>query len=454
MEFSAIILAAGKGTRMKSARSKLVHQAAGLAVIEHVVAATRAAGVRRITLVLGHGREEVEALFAGQSDITYALQEEQLGTGHAMLMAAPYFQDDDTVLVLAGDTPLLRPVTLIDFMAAYRQQGFGAAVLSTRLDDPTGYGRIVRDRKGQLQAIVEEKDADTDIKAIKEINSGMYCFNAGTAFAALRELGNDNAQGEYYLTDILAILREQGQPVQCICVDAKEDIYGINDRRQLAAAEKVLRRRKNDEVMLSGVTLMDPDTVYIDVGVNIGPDTVIYPQTMLQGATVIGSGCEIGPNTRIADSVLGDRVTVEQSRISQAKVGDDCNIGPFAYLRPETVLNSGVTVGDFVEIKKSIIGEHSKIPHLSYVGDAVIGKDVNVGAGTITCNYDGVNKHRTVLEDGAFIGSNTNLVAPVTIGCNAFTGAGSTITKDVPANALAVERAPQRIIEKWGRKKT
>lgn len=451
MEFSALILAAGKGTRMKSQQTKLVHKAAGRAIIEHVTAAARAAGVARITLVLGHGREAVQALFAGQDDISYAVQEQQLGTGHAMLQAESHFRADETILVLAGDTPLLQAATLQAFMAAYERQGGGAAILSTRLDDPQGYGRIVRDNKGDFLRIVEEKDADAATKALREINSGMYCFPAGAAFAALRHLGNDNAQGEYYLTDILAILREQGQPVQCICIEAGEDILGINDRRQLAQAEQVLRRRKNDELMLAGVTLVDPAVTYIDSAVQIGPDTVIYPQTMIQGATVIGRDCEIGPATRITDSVLGDRVTVEASRIREAQVGNDCNIGPFAYLRPATVLGDGVKVGDFVEIKNSTIGEHCKIPHLSYVGDATVGREVNIGAGTITCNYDGANKHRTILEDGAFIGSNTNLVAPVTIGQNATTGAGSTITRDVPAGSLAVERAPQRSIEKWRR---
>jgi bifunctional UDP-N-acetylglucosamine pyrophosphorylase/glucosamine-1-phosphate N-acetyltransferase len=281
----------------------------------------------------------------------------------------------------------------------------------------------------------------------------MYCFNRADAMAALSKVGTDNAQGEYYLTDILKILISQQKKVEIFKTDASDDIYGINDRVQLAQAETIIRQRKNIELMKSGVTITDPGSIFIDSEVEIGRDTVILPFTMLEGATVIGERCEIGPGTRITSSNIGDDVTIESSRIKEARIGKACTIGPYAYLRPGTVLHDNVKVGDFVEIKKSVIGEKSKVPHLAYVGDATVGTKVNIGAGTITCNYDGVNKYETILEDGVFIGSNTNLVAPVKIGQNSTTGAGSTITKDIPANTLGVERAQQRNIQNWTRKK-
>ena len=454
MEFSAVILAAGKGTRMKSKYSKLVHRVAGKAIIEHVVAAVQAAGISKITLVLGHGREEIEALFSGAAGISFAVQAEQLGTGHALLQAVEYFTDQEKILVLAGDTPMLQASTLQKFMDDYATNAETAGVLSTRVVDAYGYGRIVRDEAGDFMRIVEEKDADGTIKAIDEINSGIYCFNAAEAFAALRNLSNDNAQQEYYLTDILEMLREQGRKVQCFCISAEEDIYGINDRRQLAQAEQILRRRVNDRLMLSGVTLIDPASTWVDVGVKIGRDTIIYPNTIVEGHSCVGEDCEIGPNTHITDCSIGDAVRIESSRLWQAELGDACTIGPYAYLRPGTRLGSKVKVGDFVEIKKSLIGDGSKIPHLSYIGDATIGSSVNIGAGTITCNYDGHNKFETILEDGVFIGSNCNLVAPVRIGNHAVTGAGSTITRDVPAGSLGLERADQKNIEHWQEKKS
>ncbi len=299
---------------------------------------------------------------------------------------------------------------------------------------------------------MEEKDASSEEKWISEINSGMYCLQVKEAFAALMKLGSSNAQGEYYLTDILEMLIQEQHRVEVLLMHVPDDIYGINNREQLAFAEGKMRQRINAGLMLGGVTMIDPQSTYIDAGVCIGMDTIIYPGCIIEGATRIGEGCRIGPDTHISDSIIGNDVFIENSRIKEAEVGDECNIGPFAYLRPQAVLHKGVKVGDFVEIKKSVIGAGSKVPHLSYIGDAILGKAVNVGAGTITCNYDGKNKWQTILEDGAFIGSNTNLVAPVKIGEKAVTGAGSTISRDVPANALGLERAAQKNLENWTKK--
>lgn len=452
MVCSAVILAAGKGVRMRSHIPKVVHPVAGIPMVKHVAQVITAAGINKITLVIGQQHELIKDLFAGQN-FQYAVQAEQLGTGHALLQARSEVESDDMVLVVAGDTPLLQAETLQQLIAHHRNCQATATVLSTTLDDPFGYGRIVRDQDGRLERIVEEKDANPEEKKIDEINSGMYCLQVKEAFAALQKLGSSNAQGEYYLTDILSILKNKGHRVEVFLTQSRDDIYGINNREQLAWAEKIMRRRKNHQLMMDGVTIIDPDTTFIDSHVSIGMDTTIYPFTIIEGETTIGESCHIGPSSHLNDARIGNQVVIENSRIKEAEIGDECTIGPFAYLRPGAVLRQGVKVGDFVEIKKSIIGPGSKIPHLSYVGDAKLGSDVNVGAGTITCNYDGKNKWPTILEDGVFIGSNTNLVAPVRIGRNAVTGAGSTITRDVPADTLAVERANQKHIEGYTKKK-
>lgn len=447
MKFTAVILAAGKGVRMRSQLPKVVHRVAGKPMVVHVADAARQAGIDRIVLVVGHGRQAVEDLFS-PGVVEFAVQEEQLGTGHALMQAQAKVSQDETVLVLAGDTPLLQGATLQGLIDYHRESGAVATVLSTEVEDPYGYGRIIRDASGYFQGIVEEKDASEADKIIREINSGIYCLQVQDAFAALAGISASNAQGEYYLTDMLKTLKDEGKKVEIFLMDAREDIYGINDRVQMAQAEEILRRRKNEALMRNGVTIIDPRSTFIDSEVEIGSDTIIYPGTLIEGRTLIGTGCEIGPGTRITSSCIGNNVLIENSRIKEAQVGDECTIGPFAYLRPQAILHRGVKVGDFVEIKKSTLGEGSKVPHLSYIGDAVVGKGVNIGAGTITCNYDGKNKWETVLEDGVFIGSNTNLVAPVKVGANSVTGAGSTITRDVPANTLAVERADQKNFKK------
>ena len=447
MDCTAVILAAGKGVRMRSELPKVLHRVAGKPVVQYIVEAVKGAGVQSITLVVGHGREKVTHSLAGQ-DLNFVVQEEQLGTGHALMQAADQIDPAHTLLVLAGDTPLLRQETLTRIIDFHTSEQAYATVLTCEFEHPYGYGRVIRDIDGSFSRIVEEKDASPEERTVKEINSGIYCFQAGAALAALSKIKASNAQGEYYLTDVLEILKKEGKKVLPLMLEAEEDIYGVNDRVQLAYAEKIMRQRKNRALMQNGVTLVDPDSIYIDDAVEIGPDTIILPNTMIEGKTVIGSNCEIGPNTRINDSQLGNGVTVESSRVKEAIVGDKCTIGPFAYLRPEANLAAGVKVGDFVEIKKSQIGEGSKVPHLAYVGDAIVGKEVNIGAGTITCNYDGRQKSQTILEDGVFIGSNTNLVAPVTIGQNSITGAGSTISRNVPPETLAVERAEQKHLKK------
>lgn len=432
---------------MHSELPKVVHRVAGKPMVMHVCDAARQAGASRLVVVVGHGKETVQALFA-PGEVEFAVQEEQLGTGHALKQAESLLSQENTIMVLAGDTPLLQARTLQELADYHLTSGAAATVLSTRVEDPYGYGRIIRDAKGCFHCIREEKDASLDEKQIEEINSGMYCLDARKAFQALAQIGAQNAQGEYYLTDILTILKNEGQRVEVLELDAREDMYGINDRLQMSQAESILRRRKNEVLMRAGVTIIDPVTTYIDIEVEIGADTIIYPGTMIEGLTRIGKACEIGPHTRISSSQIGNKVAIENSRLKEAQVGDECTIGPFAYLRPQSVLHRKVKVGDFVEIKKSTLGEGSKAPHLSYIGDAKVGKYVNIGAGTITCNYDGAHKYETVLEDGVFIGSNTNLVAPIKVGTHSITGAGSTLTRDVPAETVAVERAEQRHLKK------
>jgi len=451
LSYTAVILAAGKGVRMKSNLPKVVHKAAGKPLVAHVADAVRAAGVKDIIIVVGHGREHVQNVFAGD-EVKFATQEEQLGTGHALKQAEGMVDPHSTVLVLAGDIPLLRPSTLKVLLDHHQKHQAQATVLTTHLEQPTGYGRVLRDENGSFLRIVEEKDASPEEKKAKEINSGIYCFQAGSVFRILHQLQPTNAQGEYYLTDVLEILKGEGHRVEVMSAAEPEEIHGVNDRIQLAQAERILRHRKNYQLMRDGVTLVEPDSIIVDSEVIIGRDTVLMPFTLIQGKTVIGESCEIGPWTNINDSIIGNRVIIESSRVKEAEISDDCIIGPYAYLRPGTLLRDHVKVGDFVEVKQSTIGSGSKIPHLSYVGDALVGREVNIGAGTITCNYDGQHKHQTILEDRAFIGSNTNLVAPVKIGESSVTGAGSTITRDVPAQSLAVERADQRVIP-WKKKK-
>ncbi|CCO08607.1 bifunctional UDP-N-acetylglucosamine diphosphorylase/glucosamine-1-phosphate N-acetyltransferase GlmU [Desulforamulus hydrothermalis] len=452
MELAAVILAAGKGTRMKSDLPKVLHRVGGRPMLGHVLRAVVGAGATNTVVVAGFGVQQVREFLGDQARVV--LQEEQLGTAHALLQAEQALADfAGDLLVVCGDTPLLRASTLTGLVQAHRQTGAAATLLTAEMPDPGGYGRVIRSADGGVCRIVEQKDASPEELLVREINTGVYCFKGAGLFEALREISPANAQGEYYLTDIIQILVQRGLPVQAVSLADPQEVQGINDRLQLSRAEQVLRQRVLADLMLQGVTVMDPATTYIEQDVKIGRDTVILPFTFLQGQTEVGNCCVIGPGSRITDCLIGDGVEIQYAVLAGSRIGSHTVIGPYAYIRPGTVIGEHAKVGDFVEIKKSTIGNGSKIPHLSYVGDAVIGEKVNVGAGTITCNYDGKNKYQTVLEDGAFIGSNTNLVAPVKVGRDAVVAAGSTITKDVPAEALAVARERQTNLADWVKKK-
>ncbi|GAV31823.1 glucosamine-1-phosphate N-acetyltransferase [Coriobacteriaceae bacterium EMTCatB1] len=451
MGASALILAAGEGTRMRSRLPKVAHEILGVPMVRYVVDAARASGCDPVVVVTGHGAETVERLL---EDVQTVRQEQQLGTGHAVQCAQEAFAEaDGSLVVLSGDSPLITSETIRALVGARESARAAAAVLTAVLADPTGYGRIVRDEAGRLARIVEEKDASDEERAIREVNTGFYCFDARVLFEHVHLLDNANAQGEFYLTDVIDVLRREQLPVVAIAASDSAEVLGINNRAQLAEAAKVMQRRINRAHLLAGVTMRDPELVWIGPRVTIGRDVTLEPMTFLMGDTSIGEGSVIGPDSRITDSVVGENAVVDSSIVEGSCVCDGVRIGPRAYLRPGTVVRPNAKVGTSVEVKNSLIGEGSKVPHLSYIGDAEIGAGVNVGAGTITCNYDGRSKHRTVIEDGAFVGSDTMLVAPVRIGAGAVTGAGSTITRDVPADALAVERSEQRVIEGWSKRR-
>ncbi len=447
MQTSAIILAAGAGKRMRSDTNKVLHKLCGKPMVEHVIDACRSIGIFQFYVVIGNDAEQVKEQLG--DGYTYVLQKEQLGTGHAALQVSPYYQNEPHVFVLCGDTPLITGDTLKRMQQIHKETEADATLLTTVLADPGDYGRVVRDAQGQVCGLVEAKDATREQLAINEINTGFYCFRANRLFAALGELTNDNAQGEYYLTDVIAAIYQAGGRVASCRLEDSQEALGINDRVRLAQAEAILRQRIRQRLMLEGVTFLQPETCLVDAGVSIGQDTIIYPGVIIEGQTTIGRNCIIGPNTHLVDCQLGNGVSIEHSVARQSTIGDDCIIGPYAYLRPQTELATGVKIGDFVELKNSQIGAGTKVPHLSYVGDATVGAGVNIGAGTIFVNYDGRQKHRTVVGDGAFIGCNSNLVAPVHIGQEAYVAAGSTITKDVPVDALAIARSRQENKEGW-----
>jgi bifunctional UDP-N-acetylglucosamine pyrophosphorylase/glucosamine-1-phosphate N-acetyltransferase len=448
-KLAAVILAAGKGTRMKSAQPKVLHPVAGLPMVAFPVAAARKLGCDPTVLVVGHGAEAVRKELSG-STVDFALQAEQLGTGHALLCAREALRDfSGTLLLLCGDVPLLREETLERLIAEHQTNQAAVTVLTAELADPFGYGRILREGD-QVLGIVEEKDASREQKAIREINTGIYAFEAPFVFEALAGVDCDNAQREYYLTDVLAAARVAGRRVGAVVLDDADEAMGINDRVQLAQASAVMRRRINERHMRAGVTIIDPEQTYIEPQVEIGPDTVVYPGVCLAGSTRIGSGCLIESQVTIHDCQLQEHVHVKPGSVLEgSEVGAETAIGPMAHLRPGTVLAGHNKIGNFVETKKAHIGFGSKASHLTYIGDAELGSNVNIGCGTITCNYDGVNKHRTVIEDDVFVGSDTQFVAPVRIGRNSLIGAGSTITKDVPPDALALSRSQQRVVEGW-----
>ena len=447
-ELIAVILAAGKGTRMKSALPKVLHRVCGKAMVSHVLDAAKAAGARRNVVVVGFGAEAVREALSDAAEVV--VQEEQLGTGHAVLQTETCLAGErGTVMILCGDTPLLTTALLKRLYDAHVTSKAQATVLTAILPDATGYGRVIRTAAGDVEKIVEHKDATEDERKVREVNAGIYCFEKEALFAALRKVGCDNAQGEYYLPDALAIIREAGGKIAALAADDFEETLGVNSRAQLAEAEKILRRRKNRALMDEGVTLMDPDSTFVDTDVIVGRDTVIYPFTWLEGATTVGEGCVLGPSSRFSDARIGDGVTAHFVYAHECEIGDGVTMGPYVHLRPGTKLAKDVKIGNFVEVKNSVIGEGSKLPHLQYIGDCDMGAGVNMGCGTITVNYDGRNKFRTTIGDRAFVGCNSNLVAPVSVGNDAYIAAGSTVTRDVPPENLAVARARQKNIPDW-----
>lgn len=442
MTIMGIVLAAGQGKRMKSKLYKVLHKVSGKPMVGHVIHALEQIEAQRTVVVVGHGADAVKACLG--DSVEYAMQEQQLGTGHAVLQAEPLLgQEEGLTVVLYGDTPLVTSESLQEMIRIHREKGAAATVMTAIMEDPFGLGRIIRSENGSVSRIVEQKDCSAEEREIKEINSGMYCFSNRKLFEALSKVTNNNSQQEYYLTDVIGILVDQNEVVEAYCTPDAMDTFGVNDRVALSIAERIMRERINRKHMLNGVTFIDPASTYIDADVQIGADTVVLPGTILKGKTVIGEDCVIGPQTEITDSTIADGVHIKQSVLLEAVVGNESTIGPFAYLRPGANLGEHVKIGDFVEIKNATLADDVKVSHLSYIGDAKVGKNVNFGCGAITVNYDGFNKQLTEVEDDAFIGSNVNLIAPVKIGKGAYVVAGSTITHNVPENDLAIARERQ-----------
>lgn len=447
----AVILAAGEGTRMKSKVPKVIHKVLEKPMVEYVVEAALEAGASEICVVVGHQKE---AVMSGISyPVTFVYQESQLGTGHAVMQAETFIGDTGQTLILFGDTPMITGETLKSLIAEHNHSHNTVTVLSAKIEDPTGYGRIIRDENQEFLKSVEDKDASPIEKQSKEINSGMYLFDSKALVEALGKLSTNNAQSEYYLPDTLMTIMGQGLKVDALVCKDYEEILGINNKVQLAEAGRIIQKRINEQHMLNGVTIIDPSHTYIGKEVVIGVDTTIYPGVIINGDTVIGTECNIGPNTNIQSCHIGNNTSVNHSTVLESTVGDHTTIGPYAYIRPNCTIKNHIKIGDFVEIKNAVIEDYTKVSHLTYIGDADVGEHVNFGCGTVVVNYDGVHKHRTTIKDHAFIGCNTNLVSPVIIEENAYTAAGSTITEEVPAYALGIARAKQMNIEGWVKRK-
>ena len=447
----ALILAAGQGTRIKSDLPKVLHKVCGKEMVNHVIDTMRKAKIDDINVIIGKGAELVKEKTASRN-VSYSLQEEQLGTGHAVKCAIDFLKNKTGVVgVFAGDAPLIKPETINKLFETHMENKNAATLLSSIVEDPTGYGRIVRDGDEVLK-IVEHKDCTEEELKINEMNAAIYCFDIESLLSSLEKLSNDNNQGEYYLTDVIGILKDEGKKVGALSIDYEETI-GVNSRVQLAEAEEILRRRINRRHMENGVTLIDPNSTYIGDDVEIGRDTIIYPGNVIEGNTKIGEGVLLYPNSRISNSIISNNVEIQSSVIIDSQIGERTTVGPFAYIRPESVIGSHARIGDFVEIKKSNIGNNTKVSHLTYIGDAEVGENCNFGCGTVVVNYDGKNKNKTIVGNNSFIGCNTNLVSPVTVEDNTYIAAGSTIVNNVKEGELAIARAKQRNIEGWVAKK-
>jgi bifunctional UDP-N-acetylglucosamine pyrophosphorylase/glucosamine-1-phosphate N-acetyltransferase len=449
-----VVLAAGKGTRMKSAVPKVLHAASGRALIEYALLAAASLSPASIIVLVGYQADQLKQALANRPGLAFAVQEPQLGTGHALLQAEPLLRNArGTLVLLSGDVPLLSPKTLAALVQLHESRKAAATVLTAVVPTPDGYGRIVR-QGNQITAIVEHRDASPVEREIREINSGVYAFDIAPLFDALRDLGSSIAQGEYYLPDLVKIYRARGLTVETLRLDDPREILGVNSRKELADVASILRAAKNDALMAAGVTIVDPATAFIGPDVTVGADTVIQPGVYLEGTTRIGAGCQINAGVRIVDSVVDDGAIINNfCVIIDSHISSGAQVGPFAHLRPLSYVGEDARVGNFVELKKTKLGRGSKANHLAYLGDATIGDKVNVGAGTITCNYDGKTKNTTVIEDGAFIGSDSQLIAPVRIGKGAYVAAGSSITQDVPSDALAIARSKQVNKAGWAAKR-
>lgn len=442
---TSIILAAGEGKRMYSKTPKVLHKVCGIPMVEHVVNCARKLSHSEPVVVIGHGADQVSQAITG---VRFVIQQSRLGTGHAVMQAEKYIIDGD-ILILCGDTPLLRPEVLMEMHEAHRAEGCSATILTADIEDPEGYGRIVRNGEKFVEAIVEEKDADSSTKLIKEVNSGIYFFRARELREALKYLNNNNAQGEYYLTDVISIMREKTLKIGAYKIKDTEDIMGVNNRCQLSEANEIMRGRIAKELMLGGVTIVDPKSTYIEASVKIERDVTIYPGCILEGDTVIQEDSVIGPDTRIKDGKIGKGASIQNSVVLESSIGEGTSVGPFAYIRPGNKIGKYARIGDFVEMKNSNFGDHSKASHLTYVGDGDVGSNVNLGCGVVFVNYDGKRKHRTYVGDNSFIGCNVNLIAPVRVNENSYVAAGTTVTKEVPQDSLAIGRVRQENKEGW-----
>ncbi|GAB3054540.1 bifunctional UDP-N-acetylglucosamine diphosphorylase/glucosamine-1-phosphate N-acetyltransferase GlmU [Virgibacillus ainsalahensis] len=438
----AVILAAGQGTRMKSKLYKVLHPVAGRPMVQRVLEQVKAVQLDKTVTIVGFGADKVIEHIGDESE--FVVQEEQLGTGHAVMKAEDLLNDKEgTTIVVCGDTPLITKETYQALFDRHEKEGAGATVLTAKTENPSGYGRIIRNEANEVERIVEHKDATEGELLVNEINTGTYCFDNKKLFDALQNVSNDNTQAEYYLPDVIEILRNRGDKVTAFTTPDFDETLGVNDRVALAQAEKIMKKRINENHMRNGVAIIDPDHTYIESDVVIESDVTIYPGTIIKGNTTIKSDAEIGPNSEISNSYIGEATVVKQSVVNNSKIGDRVKVGPYAHVRPESAIGNDAKLGNFVEIKKTELGDNSKVSHLSYIGDAQVGSNVNVGCGTITVNYDGKNKFLTTIEDDAFIGCNSNLVAPVTVGKGSYVAAGSTITENVPEDALSVARARQ-----------